>query len=99
MSGSGRKHFTPFRSAAEEVSKRSNQESSGLESGHMSSERGRIVRTPGLELPYKAVLTHDAGDDTERAFATRRETEEFIKRNTPSPTPRRTSAKCDEAGH
>ena len=88
---SGRKHFTPFRSAAEERSNRGNQESSGLEGGHMSSERGRIVHTPGSELPYKALLSHDGSADTEHAFATMREAEAFIKRNTPVPAPHRTT--------
>jgi hypothetical protein len=85
------KHFTPFRSAAEEASNKSNQESSDLEGRHMSSERGRIVHTPGSDLPYKAILTHDVGDDTERDFATMREAEAFIKRNTPVPTAHRTT--------
>jgi hypothetical protein len=88
---SRKKRFTPFRSAAEEASNNSNQESSDLEGGHMSSERGRIVHTPGSDLPYKAILTHDAGENTERAFATMREAEAFIKRNTPVPTAGRTT--------
>jgi hypothetical protein len=88
---SGPKHFTPFRSAAEEAPNRTNQESSDLEGGHMSSERGRIVHAPGSELPYKAILTHDGAEDTEHAFATMREAEAFIKRNTPVPAPRRTT--------
>jgi hypothetical protein len=83
------KHFTPFRSAGEEASK--STEGSTDEGGHMSSERGRIVHTPGSDLPYKAVLTHDAGEDTEHAFATMREAEAFIKRNTPVPASRRTT--------
>jgi hypothetical protein len=85
------KHFTPFRSAAEEASNKGDPESADLEGGHMSSERGKIVHTPGSDLPYKAILTHDAGDDTEHDFATMREAEAFIKRNTPVPTARRTT--------
>ena len=85
------KHFTALRSAAEEASNKTNQESSDLEGGHMSSERGRIVHTPGEKLPYKAILTHDVGQDTEHSFGTMREAEAFIKRNTPRPTPQRTT--------
>ena len=92
------KHFTPFRSAAEEASNKGNQESSDLEGGHMSSERGKIVHTPGSDLPYKAILTHDAGEDTQHAFATMREAEAFIKRNTPVPTARRTTYDRDAPG-
>jgi hypothetical protein len=77
------KHFTPFHSADEEATTKRAQESSDQEGGHMSSERGRIVHTPGPDLPYKAILTHDNGDDTGRDFATMREAEAFIKRNTP----------------
>jgi hypothetical protein len=87
----GPKHFTRFSSAAEEALNKRSQDHSDLEGGHMSSERGRIVHTPGSDLAYKAVLTHDASEDTERAFATMREAEAFIKRNTPVPTPRRTT--------
>ena len=66
------------------------QDSAG-EGGHMSSERGRIVQTPDAELPYNVILTHDASQDTEHAFATMREAEAFIKRNTPVPAARRTT--------
>jgi hypothetical protein len=92
------KHFTPFRSAAEEAPNKGNQESPDREGGHMSSERGKIVHTPGSDLPYKAILAHDAGDDTERDFATMREAEAFIKRNTPVPTARRTTYDRDAPG-
>jgi hypothetical protein len=92
------KHFTAFRSAAEEASNKSKQESSDLEGGHMSSERGRIVHTPGSKLPYKAILTHDVGEDTEHAFATMRQAEAFIKRNTPVPSARRTTLDRDAPG-
>ena len=91
----GPKHFTAFHSAAEEASNKSNQESSNRDGGHMDSERGRIVHKPGSKLPYKAILTHDVGEDTEHAFATMREAEAFIKRNTPVPTSRRTTLDRD----
>jgi hypothetical protein len=92
------KHFTGFHSAAEEATKKSAQESSVHEAGHMSSERGRIVHTPGLDLPYKAILAHDTGDDTEHDFATMREAEAFIQRNTPVPAARRTTYDRDAPG-
>ena len=84
------KHFTVFHSAAEEGAK-SDEEQCAAEGGHMSSESGRIVHAPGSELPYKVILTHDDGDDSERAFATMREAESFIQRNTPVPAARRTT--------
>ena len=53
------------------------------EGGHMSSTAGRVTRVPGAELPYVAVLSHHDSDATEHSFATMREAEAFIKRNTP----------------
>jgi hypothetical protein len=58
------------------------------EGGHMSSLAGRVVRTPGCDMPYKAVLTRDGGERTEHTFATMREAEAFIRRNTPPPAAR-----------
>lgn len=55
------------------------------EGGHMSSRFGRIVRTTDADLPYKVILTHDQSADTECSFATMREAEAFIRRNTPRP--------------
>jgi hypothetical protein len=56
----------------------------------MSSMYGRIVRSADVSLPYKAILTHDQCAETERLFATMREAEAFIGRNTPRPKPRST---------
>ena len=67
------------------------QEKWDNESGHMSSTAGRIVRTPDRDRPYKVVLTHEDDDTTEHAFATTREAEAFIRRNTPKPPERDTS--------
>jgi hypothetical protein len=55
------------------------------EGGHMSSRSGRVIHRPGTDLPYVAVLEHHTSETTERAFATMREAEAFIKRNTPVP--------------
>jgi hypothetical protein len=60
------------------------------EGGHMSSRFGRIVRTSDRRLPYTAILTHDQCAETESSFATMREAEDFIRRNTPRPKPRST---------
>ena len=60
------------------------------EGGHMSSSHGRIVRTSDPDRPYKAILTHDVCAETECAFATMREAEAYIRRNTPRPKPRST---------
>jgi hypothetical protein len=60
------------------------------EGGHMSSRFGRIVTTRDADLPYKVILSHDQGPETERAFATMREAEAFIRRNTPRPQARST---------
>ena len=55
------------------------------EGGHMSSTAGRVTRVSGAELPYVAILSHHESEATEHAFATMREAEAFIKRNTPVP--------------
>ena len=60
------------------------------EGGHMSSRFGRIVRTDNTKLPYTAILTHDQCAETQYSFATMREAEAFIQRNTPRPKPRST---------
>jgi hypothetical protein len=56
----------------------------------MSSTHGRVVLTPGAELPYKVILTHEGLPLTELAFATMRESEACIRRNTPRPLSRNT---------
>ena len=55
------------------------------EGGHMSSTAGRVMHIPGAKLPYVVVLTHHLRKNTEHPFATMREAESFIKRNTPVP--------------
>jgi hypothetical protein len=56
------------------------------EGGHMSSTAGRVMQVVGAELPFVAVLAHHGSDSTEHGFATMREAEAFIKRNTPVPS-------------
>ena len=60
-------------------------ESLDREGGHMSSTSGRVIRRSAADLPYVAVLNHHGRECTQRAFATMREAEAFIKRNTPVP--------------
>jgi hypothetical protein len=55
------------------------------EGGHMSSTAGRVMHVAGAELPYVAILSHHECEATQHAFATMREAEAFIKRNTPIP--------------
>jgi hypothetical protein len=50
----------------------------------MSSTSGRVTRGTGT-LPHVAVLTHHGRQATEHAFATMREAEAFIRRDTPAP--------------
>ena len=84
------KHFTPFRSAAEEAAMNGGEDAWENEGGHMSFAAGRIVRTRGAVFPYKVVMSQHNRADTARAFETMREAEDFIRRNTPVPTARRT---------
>lgn len=86
------KNFTAFRSVAEEAeTKRENdamkreEQASDNEGGHMSSTAGRVTRMPGLKLPYVVTLTHHLSEATKHSFASMREAEAFIKRNTPVP--------------
>jgi hypothetical protein len=84
-------HFTAFFSAAEEtLAAGGRQECRDSEGGHMSSLRGRVIRTPDALLPYAAILTHDGRAESARAFASMRAAEAFIRRNTPVPAPRPT---------
>ena len=77
------KSFTAFRSAAEEAAMKREEQTWDNEGGHMSSTAGRVKHVPGAALPYVAVLLHPGSEATEHSFATMREAEAFIKRNTP----------------
>jgi hypothetical protein len=86
------KSFTAFRSAAEEAdTKRENdaikrdEQSWDNEGGHMSSTAGRVTRVSGADLPFVVTLSHHGSETTEHHFATMREAEAYIKRNTPLP--------------
>src|SRR4051794_26273793 len=84
--------FSAFRTAGEEAKMKrekselkTGEQASDNEGGHMSSNAGRVVQRSGAGLPFVAVLAHQGGEATEHAFATMREAEAFIKRNTPVP--------------
>ena len=86
------KSFTAFRSAAEEAdtklandAAKRQEQSWDNEGGHMSSTSGRVTRASSADLPYVVFLEHHGGETSEHAFATTREAEAFIKRNTPVP--------------
>jgi hypothetical protein len=83
------KHFTPFRSAAEEAAMKGGEDVDGCdnEGGQQGSTAGPIVRVPGATPPYTLVIHHQGRADTKRAFTTMREAEAFIRRNTPTPSP------------
>jgi hypothetical protein len=55
------------------------------EGGHLSASSGRVIYRVGAELSYVVVLEHDGSEPTEHGFATMRDAEAFIKRNTPVP--------------
>jgi hypothetical protein len=77
--------FTVFSSAAEEAAMKGEQQEPDKEGGHMSSTAGRVRHVAGAELPYVVVLTHHLCEATEHPFASMREAEAFINRNTPVP--------------
>jgi hypothetical protein len=64
---------------------KSEEQSVEDEGGHMSSTAGRVMHVPGAELSYVAILSHHESEATQHAFATMREAEAFIRRNTPVP--------------
>ena len=88
MPGSGSSKgtsFTVFRTAAEEAQMKREEQAWENEGGHMSSIAGRVTRVPGAKLPYVVTLTHHLSEATRHSFASMREAEAFIKRNTPVP--------------
>jgi hypothetical protein len=84
------KHFTAFRSAAEEARGGIPLALEAVDRGRLSALRGRIVHTPGARSPYKVVLAHPGQADSARAFDSMREAEAFIRSSTPAPEPRAT---------
>jgi hypothetical protein len=56
----------------------------------MAAILGRVVRTPTKAKPYKAVLEHEEGPNTEHPVSTVREGEKLIREQTPNPPKRDT---------
>jgi hypothetical protein len=54
----------------------------------MAATRGRVVQTPTEAKPYKVVLEHEGGADTEQGVETMREGEALIREKTPKPPKR-----------
>ena len=79
------KSFTVSRSAAEKAEMERSEEDWTNEGGHMSSTSGRVMHRGGDDLPFVVILSHHGSESTEHRFATMREAEAFIKRNTPVP--------------
>src|SRR5947209_7184122 len=78
--------FSVCRSAMDAGARDAKQDASEkLEGDHMSSTTGRVVHSYGAKLPYKVILEHADAADTEHHFASMRESEAFIRRNTPKP--------------
>ena len=88
---SKRKGFSVFRSAAEEAEMRNDERIREIEGGHMSCTSGRIVSVRGSDKPFKVIMTRDDGETSEHMFATMREAEAFVRRNTPRPPERSTT--------
>jgi len=82
--------FSPFRSAAEEAEMKNDEQQWENEGGHMSCTSGRIVVVSGAGKPFKAIMSREGGEAIEREFATMREAEAFVSRNTPRAAERST---------
>lgn len=83
-----RKGFSIFRSAAEEARKKDQDENWEHEAGHMSCTSGRVIAVKGGNKPFKVVMSREGGEASEHFFATMREAEAFVRRNTPRPPER-----------
>lgn len=57
------------------------------EGGHMSCSVGPVLFTAGAVSPYQVVLIRPLGEPLSRSFATMREAEAFVRRNSPVPSP------------
>lgn len=92
MAGSKKhKSFSVFRSAAEEAEMKNDERNWENEGGHMSCTSGRIVSVRSNDKPFKVIMSREDGEISEHLFATMREAEGFIRRNTPRPPERSTT--------
>lgn len=83
--------FSAFHSAVEEADNKREanakreEQAWDNEGGHLSSSADPVMHVPGSDLPYVVNLTHHGSEAAKYGFATMREAEAFIKRNTPAP--------------
>jgi len=61
------------------------------EGGHMSCTSGRIMSVRDSGRPFKVIMSREGGEPSEHLFATMREAEAFVRRNTPRPPQRATT--------
>jgi hypothetical protein len=85
------KSFTVFRSAAEEAKMKDDELNWDNEGGHMSCTSGRVITVRGKDKPFKVIMSLPDGETSEHRFATMREAEAFVRRNTPRPPERSTT--------
>jgi hypothetical protein len=57
----------------------------------MTATRGHVVVTPTKKKPYKVVLEHEGGPDTDKPVASVKEGEDLIRQETPVPPERDTT--------
>lgn len=81
------KHNSIAKPATDDAQTKADRESWENEGGHMSSIFGRVKHVPNSDLPFVVTLTRHECDASDHAFATMREAEAFIERNTPIPRP------------
>lgn len=62
----------------------------GNNEGLSDATRGHVVQTLGGVEPYKVVLEHESGADTEQSVSSVRAGEQLIRKNTPQPRRRNT---------
>ena len=76
------RHFTAFRSVAEEAAaSRAASEGWDNEGGHIPAF-GYIMRTPNAAVAFKVVLDHEDGSDTEQPCDTISECQAIIRHDT-----------------
>jgi hypothetical protein len=85
------KSFTVFRSAAEEARMKDDEQNWDNEGGYMSCTSGRVITVRGSDKSFKVIMAHAGGETSEHWFATMREAEAFVRRNTPRPPERSTT--------
>jgi hypothetical protein len=83
--------FSVFRSAAEEAKIKDDEQNWENEGGHMSCESGRVMTVKGSDKSFKVIMSRSGGETSEHWFATMREAEAFVRRNTPRPPERSTT--------